>query len=1040
LIKTLLTVLCAFAPSLRRTKPFHIPIKCYVFGAALALASASLQCLSSFVHAQPVAKSVTPVHPVTGLQRAGGNLSQLKIESWVTEQGLPINTVQSMYQARDGALWIGTASGLARFDGTRFSTFEDASIPELSSRAAFGFMEDSGGTLWIAYSSGVARYRAGKFTLAIDRTTLQSRRAWAFAQASDGATWIATESGLIRWARGPSDSDAGSITHHLRVADGLPTDRLRALAFDRDGTLWIATTGGGLVSYANNKFNTMNPANGFPHLEVRHVMADPAGGVWAATAGAGLVRVNGSEIKTYTVADGLPTNQLTYLARRSATRAGECDEIWIGTWGSGVVRLCDGKFVTMSSAQGLGGDQVWALHVDREGSLWTGTWNGGLNRLSRRAFGVIGKPEGLSNDNARAIIHDRNGATWVATAGGGVNLIEGGAVRAFTKRDGLATDESSGLLEDRDGAIWVASYTAGVTRIRPVVTSDPAKDIKKYVIDNFGVADGLQDVDVRALLQDKAGTIWAGTVTGLARFDGKRFIAVTGAGTEPLSEGIIAMRQDRSGALWFGTAGKGLVRYSDGAWKTYTRKEGLVSNWVLALHEDASGAMWVGTNGEGMNRIKEGRVSPIRASDGLWDNTVQVILEDKKGNLWMTCNRGFFYVPRRELEDFVEGRVAKISSTPYGPTDALRSTTFASGQHPAGSIDANGHLWLPSLKGVVLVDPQALPGDGTPPSVSVHDVLVDGKSQFTDDAIVLPPGSLPLSIRFTAGTLIHADRARFRYRMDGLTRDWVDAGKNREATFPSLPYGSYRFIVATSIDGKRWQESAQPLTVQVKPRFYQTPWFAALGIMAAIGTVFGLVQLRTQQLQRRDREMTRIVAERTEELRLANEHLARLSLLDPLTSLANRRHMDAMLDIEWRRAMRSQTPLAVIIVDVDAFKAYNDTLGHPEGDKCLVALANVIRDATHRAGDMAARYGGEEFIILISGLAHADALKYAEKLRHDVEARAIPHPSSPVGPTLTISLGVATCIPSAVSSPTALIAQADAALYRAKNEGRNRVR
>lgn len=1009
-----------------------------IFSVALLL-SASLHCFVGLADAQPGANFVTPSNLLTGLQRAGGNLSQLKIDSWLTEQGLPIDTVQSIYQARDGALWIGSAGGIARFDGTRFTTFEDPTIPELSSRAAFGFMEDTSGALWIAYNSGVARYRAGKFTAVVDKSVLQSRRAWGFAQATDGAVWIATENGLLRWAGEPSDTEAGSITHHFKVADGLPTDRLRALTFDRDGTLWIATTGGGLVSYANRKFTVMNPANGFPHLEVRHVLADPAGGIWAATAGAGLVRINGADIKTFTVADGLPTNHLTYLARRSATRAGQCDEIWMGTWGSGVVRLCDGKFATISSAQGLGGDQVWALHVDREGSLWTGTWNGGLNRLSQRAFGVIGKPEGLSNDNTRSIVHARNGMTWVSTAGGGVNLIDGDKVRAFTMDDGLASNESSGLFEDRDGAIWVASYTAGVTRIRVAGKSGAASGEQKFVLDRFGVADGLPHIDVRAFLQDRAGTLWAGTTGGLARFDGKRFAALSGAGTEPLAGGIIAMLEDRSGALWLGTAGKGLVQFKDGVWRAFTRKEGLVSNWVLALHEDVSGGLWVGTNGEGMNHIKEGRVSSIRRSDGLWDNTVQTILEDKAGNLWMTCNRGFFYVARRELEDFVARRVSKVSSTSYGPTEVLRSTTFAGGQQPAGSIDANGYLWLPSLKGVVLVNPRALPGDSAPPSVSVHDVLVDGKSRFSDGVIELPPGSLPLSIHFTADTLARADRARFRYRMDGLTRDWVDAGKYREVTFPSLPHGNYRFIVATSTDGKRWQESTEPLMVIVKPRFFETPWFAVLAIMTAIGAVAGLIQLRTKQLQQRDREMKRIVAERTEELRLANEHLARLSFVDPLTGLANRRHLDAVLATEWQRAALSQQPLAVIIADVDAFKAYNDTLGHPQGDNCLVALASLIRDATHDAAILAARYGGEEFII-IAGLSPADALKFAEKLRHDVQAQSIPHPSSPIDASLTVSLGVASCIPSADSSPAELIAQADAALYRAKNEGRNRVR
>ena len=170
------------------------------------------------------------------------------------------------------------------------------------------------------------------------------------------------------------------------------------------------------------------------------------------------------------------------------------------------------------------------------------------------------------------------------------------------------------------------------------------------------------------------------------------------------------------------------------------------------------------------------------------------------------------------------------------------------------------------------------------------------------------------------------------------------------------------------------------------------------------------------------------------------DHLSRISFVDALTGLANRRRLDETLQTEWQRAQRLQTSLCIIIIDIDFFKAYNDTLGHPEGDKCLVAVAEVISKAASRAGDFAARYGGEEFMVLIPGLDHAAAMAYAETLRQACETRAIPHPASPVAAVVTISLGVAVCVPTAESSVEALVAQADAALYRAKHEGRNRVR
>ncbi len=970
------------------------------------------------VHSQTTTPVLSPVDP------AKTSITQYKIDGWQTEQGLPLNTVQTVYQTRSGYLWVGTAGGLARFDGIRFATFESSAVTELVSRPIFGFMEDREGSLWIGHSRGAARFSNGRFEPAFDNALMEGRRVWAFAQARDGVVWAATENGLVRWDKG--------VIKIYTEAEGLPTRRLRTLDFDKDGTLWIGTTGGGLVSYVAGQFKVLNPGNGFPHLEVRHVLADPAGGIWAATAGAGLVRVNGGQIKTYSTADGLPTDQLTYLGRDKT------GSLWIGTWGAGVVRMSEGRFSAISTAGGLAGDQIWSLQVDREGSVWVGTWNGGLNRLSNRAFGVFGKPEGLSNDNVRAVIHARDGATWVSTAGGGVNRIDAGRIKTITKKDGLSTDESSALMEDRDGTMWIGSYTEGVTRL------------KQGRLEKFSTAKGLPNVDVRALYQDRAGTVWAGTKSGLARFNGNGFTPVRDAGA-PL-EGVSTIFEDKSGVLWIGTMGQGLIRYRDGVFEALTRKEGLVSNWILAMYEDAAGTLWIGTNGEGINRLRNGRLSAIRPADGLWDGIAQVIIEDRTGNFWMTCNRGFYRVARSELDAFAEGRIAKVTSTGFGPGDALRSTTFAGGLQPAGTIDAKGHLWLPTLKGLVIVDPKRLPGSDNPPDVAVEEVSLDGVISVpgvgteagaqagANAAIILPPGSVPLSIRYTAGTLLNADRVRFRYLMEGITQNWVEAGKSREASFPALPHGAYRFRVAASFDGKRWQEAAEALPIMVKPHYYQTPWFMALVILVALAAAGGLFRLRTHQLRDRHAEMTRLVAEKTEELRLANEHLSRLSFVDALTGLPNRRRLDETLESEWRRALRLQTPLAVVIADIDAFKAYNDTLGHPQGDKCLVAVADVIRQATSRAGDFAARYGGEEFIILVPGLDHASAMAFAEKIRQACEARAIVHPASPVAPVVTISLGVAARVPSDEDSVAALIADADAALYRAKNEGRNRVR
>jgi diguanylate cyclase (GGDEF)-like protein len=175
------------------------------------------------------------------------------------------------------------------------------------------------------------------------------------------------------------------------------------------------------------------------------------------------------------------------------------------------------------------------------------------------------------------------------------------------------------------------------------------------------------------------------------------------------------------------------------------------------------------------------------------------------------------------------------------------------------------------------------------------------------------------------------------------------------------------------------------------------------------------------------------------ELETANRKLRELSTIDGLTGIANRRCFDARIREEWRRHAREGEPLALLMVDVDCFKALNDALGHMHGDECLRDIARLCSDAVRGDGDLVARYGGEELAILLPGCALDDAMRVAEHLCGSVRGRRMPHPGSPVGPYVTVSIGVAAVIPGAALSPEDLIGAADRALYVAKRRGRDGV-
>jgi diguanylate cyclase (GGDEF)-like protein len=223
----------------------------------------------------------------------------------------------------------------------------------------------------------------------------------------------------------------------------------------------------------------------------------------------------------------------------------------------------------------------------------------------------------------------------------------------------------------------------------------------------------------------------------------------------------------------------------------------------------------------------------------------------------------------------------------------------------------------------------------------------------------------------------------------------------------------------------------------------EMPWGAALAATAALmllvaASGWGVSGLRTRRVRLRNEALERQVARRTVQLAEANRRLEQLAASDGLTGIANHRVFEEHLQREWLRAQREGTELSLLMLDVDFFKAYNDALGHQQGDDCLRKVAAVAAEHAARPGDLAARYGGEEFAVVLPATGAAGAQAVAEEIRTSLAALAVAHPASPVSARLTVSIGIATRRPGRGEEAGSLVSAADAALYRAKREGRDR--
>lgn len=293
------------------------------------------------------------------------------------------------------------------------------------------------------------------------------------------------------------------------------------------------------------------------------------------------------------------------------------------------------------------------------------------------------------------------------------------------------------------------------------------------------------------------------------------------------------------------------------------------------------------------------------------------------------------------------------------------------------------------------------------------------------------PAGAGLALRF--GIQSMAPDVEFRYRMPGYHDEWSTWSAGREQSYPRLPAGEHVFQLQARVHGGIAAEPVQ-YPFQVASFWYQRGWAWALFGIAGVLLIAGVVRLRNRSVNARLRELERRIAERTTALQAANFRLSALVVTDGLTGIANRHAMENALRSVWQRCAKRAEPLAVMMIDVDHFKRFNDTHGHHMGDEQLRRVAGILANETTDADELVARYGGEEFVVILPSSEREAAAVRAERLRSQVE-----QVSAEAGLPVTISVGVAVVLPLLEDDPMALLRCADQALYRVKRNGRNRV-
>ncbi|MBM3882098.1 MAG: hypothetical protein FJ387_20650 [Verrucomicrobia bacterium] len=814
-----------------------------------------------------------------------------RLTRYTAEQGLPQNSVRALLQTREGYLWVGTLAGLARFDGVTFDVFNANNTPEMRHDAINALAEDQrDGSLWINTGSGLLRYREHRFERFAEEEGFPHPfgRLWP---ARDGGLWYSPHPGqLVRL------QDRTVQSWQLRprrvVADGeeIVGHFINQVEEEPGGSLLV------LMHMGLFRFEPATGASsrlglpGATDTSYRHFHRQPDGTVFVA-AREGLWR--GAE-RQWERIESVAATDPQCPARICASVQGE---LWVGWSMDGPPRIArftaeGSKFLDLS---GLPDYPMNEFLQDREGHWWLGT-ESGLCQLRPKAVRVYAREQGVRNDFVKSLTAGPDGTIWLGTDRGVSSIRDGQVTNLPPVEPPASWGRPEGLLADRRGRVWYGVRANTVATFEHGAWASPSPL-------------SLGESWVRTLYEDRSGRIWAGFDRGVAWMDEAGAVQVlpqTGSEWD-----VRVIHQDRRGDVWFGTYGGGLIRLHDGQMTAFSTTRGEHNNRAWWIHEDAEGIFWVGTR-NGLNRFvppsaqtgkqkaasrnQAGHTNPVPSSvarqaaggtpeghfftfttqHGLHENTVNNIQEDDFGNLWLSGLQGIYRVARQELNAVAAGRQTQARVLAFGEADGMLNSQCNGGViQPSGGKDRLGRIWFPTACGAVMVDPQTIRRNDVPPPVVVEQVKADGKVVYGDGLAASPPPPPPtarhspqsgsrqppvrlppgrarvLEIHYTANSFAAPHRMRFKYRLEGVDRDWHDDDQNRRTAFyTSLWPGDYTFLVTACNNHDVWSEAPARFAFTLEPQFWQTWWFYALAALAIVGLAAAIQAYRLRWQRR----------------------------------------------------------------------------------------------------------------------------------------------------------------------------------------------
>jgi signal transduction histidine kinase/ligand-binding sensor domain-containing protein len=750
-------------------------------------------------------------------------------EAGAAEDGLPQNTVTAIIQTRDCYLWIGTYSGLARFDGLRFTVFDNNKTPGLASSRVTSLFEADDGTLWIGHEGGeVSSYRQGQFQAAKMTANWSGGKIQELATDAAGDVWLLNGDGLLARLRDglvltPESGDAARVVQLTR---------------SRSGKIWVGRNGR-ISELRGGRLIPLPFTEAWTNRYVTGIGVSRDDGLWVI-AGEQARKwkdpVWGEEL------GGVPWPYKPFLKvieTQSGALAVSSSDI-----GLALIRGGNEPPLVFNRTNGFPSDWVTALCEDREGNLWVGTGGAGLAVLRRGVLQTVTAPDEWLGRAVLSVYPGHDGSLWIGTEGAGLYQLREDHWKRFGEEAGINAPYVWSVIEDARDRLWIGTWNGGLLARQG---------------DRFAIAPGMETMTepVTALLRAHEGGLWLGTGAGLMRHDAGK-CQWPGQGENSTRGDVRTIAEARDGTVWFGTSGRGLGRLKDGQVQWFHKANGLASEYIGSLYFEDDDTLWIGTLGGGLNRFKHDRFTSIGVEQGLPNGFISHIEDDGLGFFWMSSHNGLIRVAKSALNAGADGATQDVHFRTYGLSDGLPTLKCSSGLQAAGCKTADGRLWFSTSRGLVAVTPGNVRTNLLPPPVVVEQMLLDEKPvPFTNNAALplrIPPGRHRIDFQYSGLSFIASERIQFKHRLENWENDWVNSGVKRAVNYSYLPPGDYAFEVSARNNDGVWSEHQARIGFTILPFFWQTLWFRGAAGMVLVAGAAGIVWFYTRRRMRRKLE------------------------------------------------------------------------------------------------------------------------------------------------------------------------------------------